>query len=197
MIFGTREFALPSRYCRDVTDERLDPGRGGFAFPGAAVLSFLLLVGLLVNPDFIQGYFIQSDSKPIPLLKPNEVFTLTSDTQVKPKLSGDFSGFEEDGIWLLQGAGVLEFRLPKNKKSELIEFGLRALETETMLRIVSSPDSTITTTIVEADTVILSSKLASESEHSVRISCERSGISVDLGPDTRDLCIKLLWVRVT
>ena len=159
--------------------------------------SALLLIGLLINPDLIQDNFLPSDSKTVPLLKRGEVFTLTSDALVRPSLSGDFSDFEKDGIWLLQGEGALQFRLPETRAGASIEIAVGALQTETAIQIVSSQGSTMASTVVDGGTIVLTSEIAQTHAHSVRISCEIMGPRVDLGRDIRDLCIKLLWVRVT
>lgn len=165
-------------------------------FAGTAIFSAALLIGLAVEPNLIHDRLVEHEATLAPLLKPNETYDLTAETLIKPGFGGAFGAFEKDGIWLLQGRGHIEFDLLGGGKHPSLEIGLSSLPTETRIQFsadgVGRDLNLLTVGEGHEALVVLSGGRAQR----VDISCEIVGTRIDLGRDIRDLCVKLLWVRV-
>lgn len=183
------------RYGRVVAAAVPDSRWHKFGFPAAAVLSLLLALGLGLYPDLIQDQILPPSRDSFPLLKQGEMFELTSEAPIKPQLSGDFSLYEPDGIWLLQGDGSIDFELTEAARDASVTLALGALPTETRLEIASAGEAP-SSIIMAGDSRVATRQLSRDRVQSIQISCEITGPPVDLGLDIRDLCVKLLWMKV-
>lgn len=171
--------------------------RDDLTFGGGAFFFLALLLGLIVSPELIQNVVLRESSEQAPLLKAGETFSLTTDSLVRPRLDGNFSLYESDGIWLLQGDGVVDFRLSSSDEASLLEIGIGTLPTETTIDIQIDDSKEVSYTFAPGEASLIAMPMKQRLEHSLSVSCRITGRPVDLGVDIRDLCMKLLWLRVT
>lgn len=169
----------------------------GFVLPTLSLLSLTLLIGLAIEPDLIHERFLGAEERSAPLLAPRETFYLTAETLIKPDTEGSFSSYEKDGIWLLQGNGILRFQLSEVSTGHSIEIALVSLPTPTRVELSALGVDKRTSHSLNGESVVAELALREEREQTVELSCEITGTKVDLGRDIRDLCVKVLWVRVT
>lgn len=166
------------------------------AFAGAAVLSALLFLGLLIDRSIVQDRFIAREDDIGPLLKAGEDYPLSTAAAVTPRLRGDFSLFEEDGVWLLQGLGYLDFRIREKSRPLSLEVGLGTLPTATRIEFKAPSLGEDITVVLDGESTAINLELGDAELHTISIQCQILGDKVDLGRDIRDLCVKLLWIRV-
>ena len=171
--------------------------RDDLTFGGGAFFFLVLLLGLIVRPELIQNVVLRESSEQAPLLKAGETFSLTTDSLVRPRLDGKFSSYESDGIWLLQGDGVVDFRLRSPNDASLLEIGIGTLPTETKINIQMDDSKEVVYTFLPEEASTIAVPMEPRLEHSLSVSCRITGRPVDLGIDIRDLCMKFLWLRVT
>jgi len=171
--------------------------RDDLTFGGGALFFLALLLGLIVSPELIQNVVLRESSEQAPLLKAGETFPLTTDSLVRPRLDGNFSLYESDGIWLLQGDGVVDFRLGSSDEASLLEIGIGTLPTETTINIQIDDSKEVSYTFAPEEASLIAMPMEQRLEHSLSVSCRITGRPVDLGIDIRDLCLKFLWLRLT
>ena len=184
------------RYGQGVSTAGVTNRRTRAAFAGAAVLSALVFLGLLIDRSIVQDRFIAQEDDTAPLLKTGEDYPLSSAAVATPRLRGDFSLFEEDGVWLLQGLGYLDFRIRETSRPLSLEVGLGTLPTATRIEFKAAGLTEEVTFVLDGESTAINLEIGDEEHHTISIQCEVLGDAVDLGRDIRDLCVKLLWIRV-
>jgi len=184
------------RYGQGMSTAGVPNRRTSAAFAGAAVLTALLFLGLLIDRSIVQDRFIAQEDDIAPLLKAREDYPLSSAAVVTPRLRGDFSLFEEDGVWLLQGLGYLDFRIRETSRPLSLEVGLGTLPTATRIEFKAAGLTEEATVVLDGESTAINLEIGDVERHTILIKCQVLGDKVDLGRDIRDLCVKLLWIRV-
>lgn len=166
-------------------------------FAGGALFFVTLLLSLIINPELVQNVVVREISERAPLLKAGETFPLTAESLVQPELNGAFSSYERDGVWLLQGEGIVTFRLTPANEASLIEIGIGTLPTTTSMEVRVNSSDAVHQIFLQEENRTISIPLQREENYTLSVSCRISGNPVDLGLDIRDLCVKFLWLRIS
>lgn len=185
-----------SRYGQSVSATDAGHGRRRATFAGAAICSALLFLVLLTDRTFVQDRFIAQSDDAVPLLKAGETYPLSSASVVTPQLGGDFSLLEEDGVWLLQGVGYLDFQLRDSSPLSSLNVGVGTLPTATRIELNAPSAGKKTMAVLDGASTTLRLEVGAAERQTVSIQCRILGSNVDLGLDIRDLCVKLLWIRI-
>lgn len=161
-----------------------------------AVASVALMVLLAVNPTALQDLLFSAESIDAPILRAGATFDLNAASVVKPAISGSFSLYEEDGVWLEQGDGHVAFTVSSSDPAEAVEFAVRALSPGTTLEILVPQTGLRKSFVVDDGSTILGVPIPTSGLVSLAIRCSSGPGRPDLGRDVRDLCAKFYSMRL-